>query len=287
VRHFNTLRLAAWALCLACVLGLGSCRRGSSGAASGGAAGEVVWLNANGLRLKTKVYQSTKLDQSPTLVIVLHGDSPFAPPSYQYTFARKLAEQNDNVVVAAVLRPGYMDDAHDSSDGTRGKANGDNYTWDVVDAIASVADQLKARYHPGSTVIIGHSGGAAIAADLLGRWPQEVDGALLVSCPCDVEGWRKHMLKQQDNPIWSTPVESISPITMVGDVPRTIHVRLLVGSEDNNTQPEFTQAYAAALKGRGGDVVVTVAPGLKHDILLEPVAFEQAKTLIQQSGRGK
>jgi poly(3-hydroxybutyrate) depolymerase len=272
---------------LLCVAALfGACRRGKSGQASS-SGGETVWLDANGLHMKTKVYQSAKLDPSPTLVVVLHGDSPKSPPSYQYSFARKLAEQNENLVVAAVLRPGYSDDAHEASDGTRGKANGDNYTSDVVDAIASVIEQLKARYHPAHTVIVGHSGGAAITAILVGRWPNAADGALLVSCPCDVEGWRKHMLQTQDNPIWAQPVESISPINVVSDVPRTIHVRMLVGSDDNNALPEFTQAYAAALKNRGDDVAVTVAPGLSHDILLDPVAFEQTRSLIQESAKSK
>jgi pimeloyl-ACP methyl ester carboxylesterase len=243
-------------------------------------------LDANGLHMKTKVYQSAKLSSSPTLVVVLHGDSPKSPPSYQYTFARKLAEQNDNLVVAAVLRPGYTDDAHEASEGKRGKANGDNYTSEVVDVIASVIEQLKARYNPGHTVIVGHSGGAAISAILVGRWPNAADGVLLVSCPCNLELWRKHMEQIQDNPIWIEPVESVSPINVVSDVPKTTHVHMLVGSNDNNALPEFTQAFAAALKNRGGNVAVTVAPGLTHDILLDPVAFEQTKSLIQELGKG-
>src|SRR5215469_8598061 len=81
---------------------------------------ETLWLQANGLRLKTRIYWSTKSNEHPILILVLHGDSPFGPPSYQYAFARQAAEKMEDVVVAALLRPGYRDDAGDQSEGVRG-----------------------------------------------------------------------------------------------------------------------------------------------------------------------
>lgn len=243
--------------------------------------GETLWVKGNGLRLKTRIYQSTKLSSHPVLVVVLHGDSPAGPPSYQYAFARKAATQMDNVVVAALLRPGYRDDTGDQSDGERGLTTGDNYTPEIVDAVAQVIDQLKTKFGPAGTVLVGHSGGAAITADVLGRWPDEVHAALLVSCPCDVVAWRKHMMQMQPDPVWLVPIKSLSPIDLASKVPPSVRVRMLVGSEDPVAPPELTQQYASALHTHGTNVTVTIAPGLKHDILLEPIAFEQLKAVVE------
>lgn len=281
-------RLLALTLLLA-VVWLSACKRITLGPAEStsqkptSASGETLWLTANGLRLKTKIYKSAKLEDRPILIVVLHGDSPFGPPSYQYAFARRATEQIDNAVVAAVLRPGYTDDSGEKSEGTRGMTTGDNYAAQVIDAVAQTIDQLKAKFHPSATVLVGHSGGAAITGDLLGRSPREVEGALMVSCPCDLSKWRAHMLRLKKNPIWLMPVKSLSPIELANKVSPSVRVRMLVGSEDPIAPPALTQEYAAALKTHGVNVEVTVANRLKHDILLEPVAFEQLKDLVASS----
>ena len=249
--------------------------------------GQTLWLTANGLRLKTKIYTSAKTGSSPALILVLHGDSPFGPPSYQYAFAQKLATELDNAVVVALLRPGYTDNTGEHSEGERGRTTGDNYTPQVVDAVAAVITQLRARFHPACTVVIGHSGGAAIAADLLGRWPSVVNAALLVSCPCDLERWRRHMLSRQYNPIWLLPVHSISPMSVAERVSPSVNIRMMVGSQDEIAPSSLTEEYAALLKKRGDNVAVVVAPGLPHDILLEPAAFAQARQLVEDCRRAR
>lgn len=251
-------------------------------------AGETVWVTGNGLRLKTRVYRNARLSDHPVLLIVLHGDSPFHAPSYQYIFARKAAAQIDNLVAAAILRPGYTDDTGDTSAGERGETTGDNYTPQVVDAIADATRQLKAKYAASHMIVAGHSGGAAIAGDLIGRDPGLADGALLVSCPCDVPAFRKHMAKKQMNPMWLGPVESLSPLALIPEVPAATHVRLLVGTEDDVTPPALTGEYAAGLRARGVDVRVMEVPGEVHDMFLDPVVFEQLSELaglLEGSGK--
>lgn len=248
-------------------------------------AGETLWIQSRGLRLKTKIFHSAKLSDHPLLIVVLHGDllgvRTIPKTTYHYVFAQKAATQIDDVVVAAMLRPGYRDDTGERSDGEQGQATGDNYTPEVVDAIAQAIDELKDRFHPARTLLAGHSGGAAISANLIGRWPSAVDAALLISCPCNLAPWRKHMQqKQNNNPIWSAPVKSLSPVQMASHVPTGAHVRLLVGSKDPVAPPELSQNYADALRKRGIDVTVTIAPGLEHDILLEPVTFDNLRTLV-------
>src|SRR6266851_986758 len=114
-------------------------------------AGETLWITANGLRLKTNIYKSATLNDHPVLLVVLHGDSPFAPPSSHYAFARKAAAQMDNVVAVALLRPGYADETGERSEGERGFTTGDNYTPEVVDAVGQGIDQLKAKFRPVAT----------------------------------------------------------------------------------------------------------------------------------------
>ena len=65
------------------------------------------------------------------------------------------------------------------------------------------------------------------------------------------------------------------------NVSERVHVRLLVGSEDTVAPQQFSKEYAEALKKRGVDVILTIAPKLEYDILLEPIAFEQLKALLE------
>jgi len=235
--------------------------------------GATMWATTT-QRIKSKIYQNARLSQHPILVVVVHGDSPDGPPTYQYRFAEQAAAAISDAVVAAVLRPGYSD-GEDSSDGMRGYTTGDNYTPEVVNAVASVLSELNDRYHPRRVILIGHSGGAAIVGDLLGQPGRAVDGALLISCPCDLEEWRKHMQLVKGGAIWERPVRSLSPLALVESVPASAKIWLLVGSDDQIAPSALTLAHADALRNRHVAVNVTIAPGLGHNILLEPIAMER------------
>jgi len=251
-------------------------------------AGEPKWLTGGGLQLKAEIYKSPKVGDHPVLIVVLHGDllDGSESPSYHYLFASRSAAKMDNVVIAAFLRPGYTDGDGDRSGGERGMATGDNYTAEVVDATAQAIGELKTLFHPVMTVLVGHSGGAAISADLLGGQPLAGDAALLVSCPCDVPEWRKEMLRTQLSNIgplsllFLLPVKSLSPMDSVNSVRPSVRVRMVVGSRDSVAPPKFTERYADALRKHGVDVSVTIAPGLEHNILLQPVVFEQLKDIV-------
>jgi pimeloyl-ACP methyl ester carboxylesterase len=251
--------------------------------------GETMWITANGLRLKTKIYRSSRSSDHPVLILVLHGDllAPGEPPTYHYAFARTATERMNDVMAAALLRPGYADDDGDRSEGKQGMRTGDNYTPEVVDGVAQSIRTLQANFHPAATVLVGHSGGAAIAGDLLGRHPSQVNAALMVSCPCDLPVWRKHMMKYYFPKVgpfsllFLAPVKSLSPIDLAGKVPPSTRVRMVVGDRDPVAPPELTREYAELLRRHGVDAAVTIAPGLTHNILLEPVVFEQLKSLVE------
>ena len=77
------------------------------------------------------------------------------------------------------------------------------------------------------------------------------------------------------------PVGSLSPIDLAGKVPTSTRVRMVIGSQDPVAPPDLTQEYAEALRRHGVDVAVEVAPGLAHNILLEPVVSDQLKRLLR------
>jgi predicted esterase len=234
-----------------------------------GVQGKVEWLQMDGGKLKAEVFESPGASVKPVLIIVLHGDAPFSNPSYQYTFAGRVATHGDRIA-AAILRPGYTDKSGDVSDGVRGEATGDNYTPDRLAMIVAGIRQLQNEYKPRATMLVGHSGGAAISADILALNPGLAQAALLVSCPCDLGPWRDHMKEVHPSPIWDLPISSFSPLDLTSKVDATVRVRMIVGADDHIAPPRFTQSYANSLLARGIDVQVTQLPGKDHDILLEP-----------------
>ena len=63
-----------------------------------------------------------------------------------------------------------------------------------VDPIYRVIKKLKKKYQLEHTLIVGHSGGAAITGILSGRFPKLIDEAILISCPCVVPHGEKIIL---------------------------------------------------------------------------------------------
>jgi pimeloyl-ACP methyl ester carboxylesterase len=247
--------------------------------------GATLWVTTT-QRIKSKIYENVRLSLHPILVVVVHADeSDGSPSGYQYRFAERAAAAMPDTVVAAVLRPGY-NDGEDTSEGLRGFNTGDNWTPEVVNAVATVLSELKDRYYPRRVIMVGHSGGAAIVGNLLGQQGTAVDGALLVSCPCDVAAWRKHMQSVKGGAIWERPVRSLSPLGLVDRVPTSAKIWLLVGSDDQTTPSTLTLTYAGALRNRNVAVNVTIAPGLGHKILLEPIAMERLKEAISTIDTG-
>ena len=214
-----------------------------------------------------------------TLVFVLHGDAPFAKPSYHYAFAAEAAKL-PGVRAIGILRPGYEDKDGDISPGVRGLTTGDNYTPDRVDAIARAIARIEARYPGARHIVVGHSGGAAITADLAALRPDLVDGVLLVSCPCDLPKWRAFMKKKIPQAPFEQPVDSYNSIALVPRLSPRLALSMMVGSADDTAPPDLTQAYAAAARSHGIAVDLRILPGKPHDILNEPEVIPALRDLI-------
>ena len=195
-----------------------------------------------------------KAGGTPRAVIVyLHGDiSRGGDADYMGKYAGNTPA---GTVGVAMLRPGYGGFGRKSTGSTNGRR--DHYTAVNVDAVAGALKSLKGHYGGARLVVVGHSGGAATLATILGRHPGVVDTAVLVSCPCDLVTWRA----SRGRSMWNN---SLNPDKFVSKVPAQTRVFLITGSSDSNTRPSLAQAYYGKLKQRGVAANIQIVSGGRH-----------------------
>jgi pimeloyl-ACP methyl ester carboxylesterase len=275
------MRIAALAVFLASSLVLPPLRGQAPGAPPLNPASDPGWVMGGSYRLKAAVFRSAAVSAAPVLVVVLHGDAPFNKPDYQNKLAARVAAAQRDVVAVALLRPGYTDPQGNTSGGVRGVTNGDNWNATNTDAIAGALGELKRRYHPRRVVVAGHSGGAAITANLLGRHPELIDAALLVSCPCDVVKWRQSMLKLTGQPVFQGSLDTLSAIDQVQGMSDRVEVTMVVGSQDKVAPPVLSESYRDRAVKLGKQVRLVQLEGKEHEIFLEPAVLAELGRLIE------
>lgn len=246
-----------------------------------GAGGTPVLVETRGHRVAGRVYISGALYAPAPLAVVLHGDAPYIKPGYQYYFASHLADAVPGTQVVALLRPGYADPYGDKSDGNRGFAVGENYTRQDVDQLASAIRLLKSQWQSPSVIVIGHSGGATLAADIAALNPRLVKHVFLVSCPCDVDAFRRHMARLQWSPLWLLPVQSLSPTQTLDQMNQSTMITTISGSDDPIALPQYAQRYVAKAKGLGIPAEMIILSGEGHEILNEVAVIERIAASIR------
>ncbi|MEM7438476.1 MAG: alpha/beta hydrolase [Pseudomonadota bacterium] len=191
------------------------------------------------------------------VVVVLHGDvSRGGPADYHYAFAKQIASRNKGVTAIALLRPGYADRKGQKSGGSN-SGRRDHYTKRNNDMVAQALSAIKKQYGAKRLIVVGHSGGAAQAGVILGRYPGLISGAVLVSCPCNIPAWRA----AKNASAWS---RSQSPHRFVKNIRRGTPVVLITGSKDTNTKPNLAQDFAAKAKAAGARASFVSANGAGH-----------------------
>lgn len=209
-----------------------------------------------------------------TLVLVLHGDGDAPVPAAFADAAHAIADAIPGSRTVAILRPGYSDAAGNRSPGNRGGTGGDSYTPERIAAIGDTVTAWRARYPGARAILVGQSGGAAMAATLAGLRPGLVDGLVLAGCPCMLPEWRRYMARRADagaqGAAFAGTVASFDPLMTVGGVAPATRVALLVGADDRDTPQRFSRAYAEALALRGIATEYRVLPGRGHDLLTDP-----------------
>ncbi|SFR55200.1 Alpha/beta hydrolase family protein [Robiginitalea myxolifaciens] len=227
-------------------------------------------------------YVSSGELNNPALVLVLHGDAPFNNPSYQYRIAKKIAIENTNVVSVGILRPGYTDNEGNQSKGERGNATGDNYTIQVLESIYALTTTLKEKYNPSEVVLVGHSGGGAISANLIAAYPGTYSKAVLISCPCDLDQWRAHMKKlQPEARIWDMEVSSLSPIENISSIDDSTQIGIIHGDKDEIVPIGIAYSYRKALESDHKTVNFLTLENQGHEVALNPRVFELVKEFIK------
>lgn len=209
------------------------------------------------------------------LVVFLHGDNGGRIELQADSGTAAMLAEKLQAVTVAVQRPGYRSDLG-SSDGQTSPAD-DDYTAQNLDIVAAALAQLRGL-NPGKKILlVGHSGGAATAALLAGRFPGSADAYLLAACPCDVPAWRQWRGNSAGKKgAWT----SLSPLAEAGKVPPATLISLVVGNKDENTLPLFSESYARALQARGVKTRVTYAMNATHvSVLRSPEFFMLAGEL--------
>jgi pimeloyl-ACP methyl ester carboxylesterase len=190
------------------------------------------------------------------LVVVVHGDlSDGGRAEYHQSFAQEIARRNPGVVAAALIRPGYSGGNGLQSPGTQSRR--DHYTRRNNDLVAQTIGNLQRQTGARRTIVVGHSGGAAQTAAIIGRHPGLIDAAILVGCPCDIGRWRS----ARGRGAWPN---SENPMRYVSGVRRSTQVVTLVGSNDDNTFPALSEDYVAALTARGVPATHIEVRGGRH-----------------------
>lgn len=206
-----------------------------------------------------------------TMVVWLHGDvSSGGPANYHFQLAEKFSRENNarELLSVALVRPGYPDgDGNSSSVAFLHTGRQDHYTKKNITEVAGAIEKLKNRFSPERTFVVGHSGGAATAAVMIGLFPRLVDGAILVACPCDLAAWRS------GRRVWSA---SENPMNWVSQVPVQTVVHAITGNQDDNTSPQLAADYIAKLRSSGVSAEFQRLENESHNSAIRSPAVSQA-----------
>jgi len=174
-----------------------------------------------------------------------------------HPFARTVSERYPQAKVISLLRPGYSDGSLTSPGNNHGRR--DQYTADNNRLVAETIANLKEANPGAKTIVLGHSGGAAQLGAVIGQRPGLVDGAILLSCPCNLREWRYgSRMKRSQSP--SDFAASVSPATQVIAV---------TGANDDNTTPALARDYVASLESTGVNAKFVEVPNAGHHYLSE------------------
>jgi predicted esterase len=212
-----------------------------------------------------------------TLVVYLHGDGARGgrPSDYLKRGASRI--NKNNVAHIILMRPGYYDSTRHSSTGIshRKSRRGTNYNSHNVEEIALAIKKLKDYHKSNKVIIVGHSGGAAIAALILGRHPEIANGAILAACPCNVDKWVQMVGKNSGK-------GALSPHNYVENIGPKVTIIALTGTEDKNTFPVLAVEYIEKLKKNNVNATFIGVEGETHNGVTRSRQFYDAINQILQ-----
>ena len=211
-----------------------------------------TWVQGDGECLYIQTFDRDKTVPAPLLLVFLHGDkSNGRPISWEIRYANQFASAN--VVAVSMVRPGYP--AEDGRRSTGDTSRSDTYTEHNITAVAGALRRLKDYHSAQRLILVGYSGGAAIAGVIIGKFPGLVNVAVLVACPCNIAAWRGR----------ASTWKSLSPSDFIGGIAAGTQVLAMTGQRDTNTVERLARDYVAKLRARNIAAEFRRIPDGDHD----------------------
>ena len=212
------------------------------------------------------LYRMFGSETPETQIVWLHGDtSNGGPARSHFKPAERFAADHEEkqILSVALIRPGYPDGSGEESSVSFGHGGRkDSYTDSNVREVIAAIERFKQRYQPKRTVLVGHSGGAAVSAIALGMSPTIADAALLVACACDPGAWR-----------WT---RSENPMAWADKVSPSVRIVALTGAADTTTPPAMPDRYIELQKQRGLSASHQIIPGADHNAAFRAAELDVA-----------
>lgn len=185
------------------------------------------------------------------LVVILHGGtSNDKPTDWSLKMARGLSNRMPNATYVGLLRPGYRDSAGRRSPGKRPDKDRHQYSKENNDLVAETLARLVQQLNPRRVILMGYSGGAAMAGTIAGRYPDLVNAVILVGCPCT-----RRAVYGNRNQVPMDHLARVAPDT---------RIVAITGELDDRTSPDYARTYIAAAKERGLNAQFIEVPGAGH-----------------------
>ena len=126
----------------------------------------------------------------------MHGDSGILENFYR-AYAGRISEFGADINIFMMARPRYKSLNGNKSNGSHARKS--RYSIANINRIAEVIQNLKNYYNSEKVILVGYSGGATTTGIIIGKHPELIDSAILISCPCNVYQWNKSW-KQSSSP---------------------------------------------------------------------------------------
>ena len=201
------------------------------------------------------------------LAIIVHGDGGgFVTASYLdrlLAVAARISQSAPDDGVVVLQRPGYRSPLGTSEGHAR--MEDDDYTAENVQHLAAAVRTLRSTWKSSRVVWVGHSGGAALGALVLGREAGVADAAVLAGCPCgSIREWRTHRNASRGRPSDGLWPRSLSPVDHMSALSPGMEIILITGDRDENTLARFNEPWLDKALSRGVNARMITLPGIGH-----------------------
>jgi len=233
------------------------------------------------------------------LLAYVHGDAAYndrllTKGDSNMNIKKEIADDLKNVGAVQIIRPGYKTDYNNTIPGgypfpyeagkypvrySTGKSEHgfDSYTKENIEAVMHATHRLKEHYKAKMVTMTGQSGGASMILSGAALFPQYApDAMVLTSTSCNLKQFAIHNRTAYASPL------SISPHTVIKDLPKGIKIVALNGENDEKTPPPLMQSCVDKAKAAGADITL-IQPYSNHNSTSSTPEYHKVLTAILES----